>query len=269
MRAVTSGRGEGGFLGLVPAGGRAARLAPLRYPKELLPVFYEQFDVDGDGPSVSARAIGEYALDAIALTGVTQSFVVVAPWKLDVLRYFADGQPFGMSIAYLYQEEARGLAHAVDLAHTWTSNSNVVFAMPDTMFHPSDALAQVRELFCDTQADLALALFPTPEPERFGPVLLDGTQVTAVLDKPAVAPVANTWGAAIWGPRFSALLHEGLCSDSVAVGEPVLGAYFDLAVQSGMRVHALYFVNGWFEDAGTGAGIVRCIDAARRAAVQA
>ena len=29
------------FVGLIPAAGRATRLAPFRYPKELLPIGYE------------------------------------------------------------------------------------------------------------------------------------------------------------------------------------------------------------------------------------
>ncbi|QMU73252.1 sugar phosphate nucleotidyltransferase [Streptacidiphilus sp. P02-A3a] len=269
---------SGGFVGLLPAAGRGTRLAPLRYPKELLPIVYEP--VGGDGTGVRARAVAEYALASIAAADVERVLLVVAPWKLDVLNYFGDGRHVGLEIGYLYQEEARGLPHALDLARNWTRGEHVVFAMPDTVTAPGDALARLRERYLETGADLALAVFPTAEPERLGPVLLDGERVVQVLDKPRHAPVGNTWGAAIWSDAFADLLHQGLAELADAEladaghpdaghpdggtgtgAEPAIGHFFDLAVRRGLKVTGVAFPGGAFEDAGTRVGIQRCLDA--------
>jgi glucose-1-phosphate thymidylyltransferase len=256
---------SGDFVGVLPAAGRGSRLAPLRYPKELLPITYEVAP-GGDGAGVRARAVAEYALAAIARADAERVLLVVAPWKLDVLNYFGDGSHVGLQIGYLYQEEARGLPYALDLARSWTRGDHVIFAMPDTITTPWDALARLRERYTETGADLALAVFPAAEPERLGPVLLDGERVLRVLDKPADPPAANTWGAAIWSDAFADLLHDGLAQrpDGGSAGdhgpEPVIGHFFDLAVRRGLKVIGVSFAEGSFEDAGTRVGILRCLD---------
>jgi glucose-1-phosphate thymidylyltransferase len=249
----------GTFVGVLPAAGRGSRLAPLRYPKELLPIIYEP--AGGDGAGVRARAVAEYALAAIASADADRVLLVVAPWKLDVLNYFGDGRHVGLEIGYLYQEEARGLPYALDLARSWTRGDHVIFAMPDTITTPGDALARLRDRYLETGADLALAVFPAAEPERLGPVLLDGDRVTEVLDKPARPPAANTWGAAIWSDAFADLLHDGLAGRPDDSAEPVIGHFFDLAVRQGLKVIGVPFPGGSFEDAGTRVGILRCLDA--------
>jgi glucose-1-phosphate thymidylyltransferase len=254
----TSGT-SGEFIGVLPAAGRGTRLAPLRYPKELLPITYEP--AGGDGTGVRARAVAEYAQAAHATADADRVLLVVAPWKLDVLNYFGDGSHVGMEIGYLYQEEARGLPYALDLARSWTRGRHVVFAMPDTIITPVDAPARLRERYLATGADLALAVFPAAEPERLGPVLLDGERVVEVLDKPARPPVANTWGLAVWSDAFADLLHQGLAEVPGDAGEPALGHYFDLAVRQGLKVIGVPFPEGSFEDAGTRVGILRCLDA--------
>ena len=252
----------GEFVGVLPAAGRGSRLAPLRYPKELLPISYEP--AGGDGTGVRARAVAEYALASIAAADAERVILVVAPWKMDVLNYFGDGSHVGMQIGYLWQEEARGLPYALDLARSWTRGDHVVFAMPDTITAPGDALAVLRSRYLDAAADLALAVFPAAEPERLGPVVLDGERVVMVLDKPPNPPVANTWGAAIWSDAFADLLHEELAAlasgGAPGDAEPVIGHFFDLAVSRGLNVIGVSFPGGSFEDAGTRVGILRCLD---------
>lgn len=272
------------LVGLVPAAGRGTRMAPLRYPKELLPIVYEPAE-----GGARLRPVAEYALESLAGAGVTSAILVVAPWKLEVVSYIGDGRHLGVDVAYLFQEEARGLACALDLAHGWTRGRDVVFVMPDTIFTPSDALSRLRGVYERTGADLALAVFPTPDAHRLGPVVVRGDRVHRVFDKPAEPPVMNTWGAAIWGDAFARLLHEELRRDIGDIGrgavngavngtldgmvngavngaaggpagEPVLGHYFDLAVRNGLRVRAVEFPGGTFQDVGTPFGVRRSLE---------
>lgn len=255
---------SGDFVGVLPAAGRGSRLAPLRYPKELLPITYEP--AGGDGTGVRARAVAEYALASMASADVERILLIVAPWKLDIVNYFGDGGHVGLRIGYLWQEEARGLPYALDLARPWTRGQHVAFAMPDTITTPGDALARLRQRYLAAGADLALAVFPAAEPERLGPVLLDGERIIRVLDKPERPPAANTWGLAIWSDAFADLMHDGLAERAGSpgppgVGEPAIGHFFDLAVRRGLKVIGVLFPDGSFEDAGTRVGILRCLDA--------
>ncbi len=253
------------FVGLIPAAGRGARLPSLLYPKELLPI-YEKPVQDDD---VRPRAIAEYALDAMRIAEVVRCVVVVAPRKLDIVTYLGDGAHLGMEIAYVVQEKPRGLPYAVDLAYRWTRHMHVVFAMPDTLFWPQRTIADLRDLYMRTGADLALAVFPTDEPECLGPVVHENQRAIAVVDKPVVPPARNTWGAAVWGPRFSELVHRQLPPAGEALTEPALGAFFNAAIHEGLSVRVLAVdENGGFEDAGTRRGIARCLERMNRGFLQ-
>jgi glucose-1-phosphate thymidylyltransferase len=248
------------LIGVLPAAGRGSRLLPFRYPKELLPVAFEpRRDPPG---GLQPRVVSECAIEAFVLAGVTRCLLIVAPWKLEVVSYFGGGEDFGVEIAYLCQEEARGLPHALELARPWTADGHVAFAMPDTIAQPRDCLAQLWDLYRAQSADLALGLFPTDEAERLGPVLTEGEVVLSVYDKCPRPPVQNTWGVAIWGPAFTELLHCGVQQNGAPGPEPVLGSFFDLAVRLGMRVRAMFFAEGAYADLGTPHGIQCCLQTA-------
>lgn len=240
------------LLGIIPAGGTGSRLAPFRYPKELLPVIYEEAV---DAGSVHPKAVIECAIEALQAAGVPRCAVVVAPWKLDVVRYLGDGEARGIHIMYLYQESARGLPHALDTAYAWTHDTEVVFVMPDTILRPYDFAAQLVSTFRSTSADVTLAIFPTDEPERLGPVVHAGGLVQAVYEKPPNPPAANTWGAAVWGPRFRQLLHDVATRELDGPAELSFATCLMSAIRAGLRVTAVNFPDGSFLDIGTASGI--------------
>lgn len=241
------------FIGLIPAAGTGRRLAPFRYPKELLPIAYEK--IPGSSVGIRPRVVGELSIEALVRAGIRRCLIIVAPWKLEVMTYFGDGAEMGVDIAYVYQETARGLPHAVDLAYGWTTGCHTAFIMPDTYILPSDCLSRLRTFYQSSKADLVLGLFPTNEPERLGPVILEGDRVTAVYDKCAEPPARNTWGVAIWGPAFSELIHSSLPRSVDPMRELVLGNYFQLAVQNGLAVKGMLFEDGAYVDLGTPQGI--------------
>ena len=78
------------FIGLLPAGGAGTRLAPFRYPTELLPVAYEASPggTGGEGANgIKPRVVAEFALSAFARAGVKRCLVIVAPWKTELMHY--------------------------------------------------------------------------------------------------------------------------------------------------------------------------------------
>lgn len=245
-----------GWTGLVPAGGQGSRLRPFRYAKELLPIAYEN-----KNGVVRPRVVAEFSLDALALAGIHRSIVVVAPWKLELAKYLGDGSSFGLSLAYVYQENARGLAVAIDLAFEWIRHHDVIFAMPDTILTPKTCLATARREYTARGTDVMLAVFPTDEADRLGPVEMDSSgAVQRVHDKCDVPPARNTWGAAIWGRRFSSFLHQELEDGQSGNEDRPLGYFFDKAIRNGMNVDGVFFADGSFADVGTPLGLRKCLE---------
>jgi glucose-1-phosphate thymidylyltransferase len=267
LNSDRAARAPSDFVAVLPAGGVGSRLAPFRYPKELLPIAYQESGSASNG--LRPRVIAEFAIEAFVQAGVRRCLVIIAPWKTDVMHYLGDGAAFGMEIAYVYQEIARGLPYALDLAYPWVAGHHVLFAMPDTLVQPSTCLATLRTFYRQTGADVALGVFPSAEAGRLGPVVLDGEEVAAIYDKPADPPVQQVWGVAVWGPAFSELLHcelRGQQRHRAAPGqeadraEPVLGQFFELARRSGLKVKGKLFPEGRYADIGTPEGLKACME---------
>lgn len=239
-------------IGILPAGGEAKRLQPLRYPKELLPI---AFASEPGKERARPIPVAEYSLRAFGEAGISQCCIVIADWKTELVKYFGDGSDFGLSIAYVNQTAARGLAPAVDLCFPWVKESAVCLCLPDTVFGPRDSVGALIDDFRARESDLMLGVFPTTCPERLGPVRLnrDGT-VAEVLDKPRETTLRNTWGIAVWSPAFSKFLHEALGREHEKSRAP-LGDYFQLAITCGLRVHGRLFPTGHYHDVGVPEGI--------------
>jgi glucose-1-phosphate thymidylyltransferase len=172
------------------------------------------------------------------------------------VRVLGDGAASGVALAYVVRSVPRGLSDALDAAWPWMRDRDVCMTLPDTVVAPADALARLRVERERSGADLVLGLFPTDKPEQLGPVRVgsDG-RVLEVQDKPASTDLCNTWGMAVWSPRFTELLHASVAADAT----PVLGTLFQRAVDDGLVVRALSFEDGSFDDLGTPEGLAQAI----------
>src|SRR5690606_34521377 len=156
-----------------------------------------------EGRVVPQLAI-ERCVGSLAAAGIDLIVVVVNDRKMDILRQLGDGTSYGCPIVYVQQPRPLGLADAVARSVASFPDCNALLALPDTICVPSEAPLRLRELVTGTRADLALAVFPTRTPDLLAPVIHQDGLVQAVLEKPATAPAANTWGLAAWTARFSA-----------------------------------------------------------------
>ena len=254
-------------IGVIPAAGLGTRLAPLGYPKELLPIVYRTIPMPGVNPGISTmddagvmpQPIVIASLEQMQRAGVADCVVVIAESKLEIARVLGE-RAAGVALAYVVRSVPRGLADALDATHAWTRDRDVCLSLPDTLIAPDDALARVVAELRGSGADLVLGVFPTEHPEQLGPVrIADDGRVLEVLDKPAKSDVRNTWGIAAWSPRFTALLHDAVATSQTVV----LGHVFDRAVKSGLAVRAIAFTDGRFIDVGTPAGLATALSVPR------
>lgn len=236
-------------VGVIPAAGLGTRLALKGYPKELLPIVVRTEDGAVPQPVVIS------SLEQMQRAGVTECVVVIAEWKLEIVRVL--GERAGVvALAYIVRSVPHGLADALVAPLPWIRDRDVCLALPDTLITPDDALAQVVSELGAAGADLVLGVFPTEHPEQLGPVRIgDDGRVLEVLDKPAQTDVRTTWGLAAWSPRFTELL-----TDAVR-GEPTiaLGTVFASALTAGLSVRAVWFPAGRFLDVGTPAGLAAAL----------
>ena len=245
-----------GIVGVLPAAGWASRLRPLRYPKELLPIL---FTLEAESGHPRPILAAEYSLIAMRDAGICKCIIIINEHKSEIFKYFGDGSDIGMHLIYGVQSNPTGLPQAIDAAKYWVDGDHVCLTLPDTVFSPKGAVAEIWTEIRSSEVDLVLGVFPTSEPENLGPVRFseDGS-VIEVQDKPARTEMRNTWGMAIWSPRFTSFLSDQTQKWANAVDttkEHSLGEVFDAAVRSGFRVRCVNFAKGSFIDVGKPEGL--------------
>lgn len=240
------------IIGIVPAGGKGSRLAPYPGPKELFPLGWQPYSVNGEVHR-RPKVVSQYVIENIARAGATRIIMVVGEHKHDILRYYGCGQRYGVHIAYVFQEEPLGMLHAIDLAYPWVRGSRILFGMPDTIIHPSEAFSVLLREHRARPCSLTMGLFVTQRPEKFGMVELDADgRVAAHIDKPRQTHLTMMWGCAVWEPEFTDLIHEIAANEAVRSGrERVLGDAFDEALRRGITVRGYRFADGTYIDIGT------------------
>lgn len=231
------------LIGLVPAAGKGVRLG-LPYPKELYPIIHDN----------RYKPVSQYVLDNLTMAGLNHVVFVVNETKHQLLGYFGNGQRFGCHISYIVQEQTNGngdstspgLAHALDSAHHLIRGKTVCFGMADTIMQPQDVFARVVAAL-QPDDDVALALFPTERPEKFGMVRLDGDRrVQAIVDKPRHTDLTQMWGCIVWRPRFTEYLHAAVCE-----GRADFAEIMNSAMRAGLCFRGVPMTGSTYIDLGT------------------
>ena len=242
-------------IGVIPAAGLGTRLPLLPFSKELFPISYIEKDTDRE---VEIRMIIEFLINSLKDAGVSDLLIVINKEKTDILRYINDGGKYDAHIGYLLQEIRAGMPDAIDSAFPWLSEDvKVFFGMPDTIFTPENAFADLSNFNQETNADLSLGLFPTESPYKYGMVKFDSdNRFIYTIDKPTKTELKFMWGIAVWNYKFSKFMHQFL-QTSKSKSETVLGTVFQAAHEIGLSVNVLPFLNGSYTDIGTPEELMR------------
>lgn len=229
--------------GVIPAAGQGARIQPLAFSKELLPVGTRR-----DGGQDRPKAVSEYLIERMAAGGARKVCFVISPGKSDILRYFGD-RVGEVDIAYVVQPRPAGLCDAVFQAAPLIHPSEpVMVGLPDTVWFPKAALARM------PRDRLAFLLFPVDHPEYFDAVVTDAGDRILKIEVKVAEPQSNwIWGAfsmpgevfhalhALWRARgcedlyFGELINAWIAAGGEAVGVRAGERYVDVGTLHGYR----------------------------------
>ncbi len=161
--------------GVILAGGTGSRLAPLTKitNKHLLPVY--------DRPMVY------YPLESLKKMGITSVLLVSGKGHAgDFLELLCGGSEFGMSISYEVQEEAGGIAQALNLAKNFVDGEPFVVILGDNYFE--DDLSSAVKEFEASGAEAHIFLKSVPQPQHYGVPRFEGDRIVEIVEKPSVPP---------------------------------------------------------------------------------
>lgn len=251
-------------IGLIPAGGRATRLAPLPMSKELYPVGFQEIPGKGSRPKV----VGQYLLERMQLAGVRKVFFILRSGKWDIPSYFSNGSQLGLDLGYLIMGTPFGVPYTLDQAYPFVKNARIALGFPDILFSPQEMFQQLLTHQTETNADVVLGMVPAQPGQIGGMVDFDETgRVHQILEKPKETDLTHIWCAAVWAPSFTQFLHERVApvleayaesgaepEQELPIGDVIAGA-----IAAGLNVQAVPFPNGEFLDVGIAQNLAKAV----------
>ncbi len=224
--------------GIILAGGRGTRLAPLTnvVSKQLLPVYNK--------PMVY------YPLSLLILAGIRDILVISTPEDLPIFKHLLkSGEQWGIHFEYAEQDQPRGLADAFIVGRDFVNRQPVCLILGDNIFF-GHSLPEKLRIGAGLQDGALLFAYPVHDPERYGVVEFDESGRAVSIEEKPKAPRSNY---AVPGLYF----YDGMVCDYAADLKPSARGEIEITdlnriylEQGNLRVEPLGRGYAWL-DAGT------------------
>ncbi|MDH3312843.1 MAG: glucose-1-phosphate thymidylyltransferase [Nitrosopumilus sp.] len=228
--------------GIILHGGHGTRLRPLTHtgPKQLLPI--------------ANKPMSQYALEDLKNAGITDIGIIIGDVHPDkVKEYYGDGEKFGVDITYIYQDQPKGISHAISLCKDFVGNDKFVVYLGDNVLRKN--LVDYVKKFEISKTDALILLCKVDNPQRFGIAELDKTpgKIKKIIEKPktSVSDLAVI-GIYFLTPKFFDIIDQLKPSwrDELEITDAL-----QLLLDKKNKIE-YDLVTGWWKDTGTPEDII-------------
>ncbi|MMZ50426.1 Glucose-1-phosphate thymidylyltransferase [compost metagenome] len=232
--------------GIILAGGTGTRLFPLTKVtnKHLLPV--------GKYPMIF------HAVYKLKQADIQDILIVTGKDHMgDVVNLLGSGGEMGVTFTYKVQDEAGGIAQALDLAEQFVGDDQMVVILGDNVFE--DDISPFVHNFRNQITGAKILLQQVQDPHRFGVAELQGEHIVSIEEKPK-APKSNYAVTGIY-------MFDHSVFEIVKTLEPSARGELEIT-----DVNNAYIANetltydilqGWWTDAGTHLSLARANELAK------
>ncbi|WP_101846905.1 glucose-1-phosphate thymidylyltransferase [Halobacillus sp. Marseille-P3879] len=156
--------------GLILAAGNGTRLRPLSNtrPKPLLPV--------------ANKPIITYGVEQLYNLGITKIGIVVQPGQKESFEENLKIKKQDIQFHFIYQQEQKGIAHALKQAETFIGSDSFVLLLGDNLINES--LEPLMTMFNHTDTHATVMVTKVATPEDYGIAETKDHQITSVEEKP-------------------------------------------------------------------------------------
>ncbi|CAN7278972.1 sugar phosphate nucleotidyltransferase [Paenibacillus sp. LjRoot56] len=232
--------------GIILAGGTGSRLYPLTKVtnKHLLPV--------GKYPMIF------HSVFKLKQADITDILIVTGKEHMgDVVNLLGSGREMGVSFTFKVQDEAGGIAQALDLAEQFVGNDQMVVVLGDNVFEES--IVPFVNNFRAQRTGAKILIQEVLDPQRYGVPELQGDRIISIEEKPKL-PKSNyaVTGIYMYDNSVFEIVKDLKPSDR---GELEITDVNNAYIQR----HSLTYdiLKGWWTDAGTHASLAKANELAR------
>jgi glucose-1-phosphate thymidylyltransferase len=221
--------------GIILHGGHGTRLRPLTHtgPKQLL--------------KIANKPMSQYALEDLRDAGITDIGIIIGDvYPEKVKEFYGDGKKFGVNLTYVYQDNPKGIAHAINLCSDFIGNDKFVVYLGDNILRSE--LSPYVKFFESSSNDAQILLAEVENPSQFGVVEIKENKILKIIEKPKNPP-SNfaVIGVYFLTPKIFEIIKQLKPSWR---GELEITEALQLLMDNGLIIEHDY-VTGWWKDTGT------------------
>lgn len=221
--------------GIILHGGHGTRLRPLTHtgPKQLL--------------KIANKPMSQYALEDLRDAGINDIAIIIGDvYPEKVKEFYGNGEKFGVSLTYVYQDNPKGIAHAISLCEDFIGNDKFVVYLGDNILRAS--LSSYVKKFESSSKDAQILLAEVENPSQFGVVKIENNKILQIIEKPKIPP-SNfaVIGVYFLTPKIFEIIKQLKPSWR---GELEITEALQLLMDRGLYIDHDY-VTGWWKDTGT------------------
>lgn len=232
--------------GIILAGGTGSRLYPLTKVtnKHLLPV--------GKYPMIF------HSVNKLKQAEIYDILIVTGKEHMgDVVNLLGSGREMGVTFTYKVQDEAGGIAQALDLAEHFVGNDRMVVILGDNVFE--DDISPFVANYRYQVAGAKILLQQVQDPHRYGVAELNVESILSIEEKPK-EPKSNFAVTGIY--MFDHTVFEIVKTlEPSSRGELEITDVNNAYIERGELTYDI--LKGWWTDAGTHVSLARANELAR------
>jgi glucose-1-phosphate thymidylyltransferase len=221
--------------GVILAGGNATRLRPLTWVtnKHLLPIYNK--------PMIF------YPIEAMARAGLKDVLIITGPSHSgSFINLLKSGKDFNLRLSYEIQEEAGGIAQAVNLACDFADNDRILVILGDNIFIQS-LEKDIKEFEKIEKGAVVYGKHMATQSKQYGVIEVDDGKVVSIEEKPQ-KPKSDIGQTGIY-------MYDNRVFDFIKKQEPSARGEMEVTdlnnnyVTEGTMICKI--LSGWWVDAGT------------------
>ncbi len=214
---------------IIPVAGKGTRMRPLTWsvPKVLI--------------RLAGNTVLGHIIDELTASGIDHITLIVGYLGDEIVEWTRMNYP-DIKVDYAVQEKMDGLASAVYLAAPMTDDGQTLVVLGDTLFRVDLSLAYSEE-------SNMIAVKKVEDPSRFGVVVLDGSSVKMLVEKPS-SFVSDLAIVGVYGFSSGSVLMDAISrlidSGTKTKGEFQLTDAMQLMLEEG-RTFGCFEVDDWYD----------------------
>jgi glucose-1-phosphate thymidylyltransferase len=221
--------------GIILHGGHGTRLRPLTHtgPKQLL--------------KIANKPMSQYVLEDLREAGITDIAIIIGDvYPEKVKEFYGNGEKFDVNLTYVYQDNPKGIAHAISLCEDFIGNDKFIVYLGDNILRTG--LLSFVDTFQNSLSDAQILLAEVENPSQFGVVDIKENKILKIIEKPKIPP-SNfaVIGVYFLTPKIFKIINKLKPSWR---GELEITEALQLLMDEGLNVEHDY-VTGWWKDTGT------------------